>query len=180
MSVRRGLGCVAGVLLLAGCSGPKVGADFAPGTDWKRYRTYAWSEDPGHVPADPRVNPEALRTRIVSSVDAVLPGRGLAPAPAGTPADLLVRYHASLERRVTYDTITSGYRRDWPTSTTYAREFDVGTLVVDLVSPDKQLVWRGYAQGELDLDASNEERDARTRSAVEKILAQYPPGAEKK
>ena len=55
-------------------------------------------------------------------------------------------------------------------------EYQVGTLILDVVlAHDRQLIWRGSASDEVYPDLSPEAREKRIRSAVEKILAPFPP-----
>lgn len=53
---------------------------------------------------------------------------------------------------------------------------DVGTPVLDFVEPKaKKPLWRGTARGAVDPSPTPEERTARVRDAVARIVDQYPP-----
>ena len=59
---------------------------------------------------------------------------------------------------------------------TYVREYDEGTLIIDIVDAgSNELVWRGAAQGEVNLAASPQEREQRAQDAVQRILEDFPP-----
>lgn len=60
--------------------------------------------------------------------------------------------------------------------TRYCREFDEGTLVIDLLDPaSASVLWRGLARDEVDWRMSPTEIDTRIRGAVRKILERFPP-----
>ncbi len=55
---------------------------------------------------------------------------------------------------------------------TTVQKYQQGTLVVDLVdAKEKELVWRGWAKGEVNDSVGKEKIDDTTA----KILAEYPP-----
>ena len=88
---------------------------------------------------------------MVDAVDEALAARGLVLVEGGS--DLLVVYHAAIGRVVDVANMTRGYGygEGRGASVNYVREYDLGTLVIDLVSAEsKQLVWRG--SGPLSLD----------------------------
>ena len=65
-------------------------------------------------------------------------------------------------------------------TTSTVSEIPVGTLIIDLVDAGKkQLVWRGTASKTLEPDASPETKEKNINEAVQKMFANYPPGAGK-
>jgi hypothetical protein len=63
-----------------------------------------------------------------------------------------------------------------PVTTTYVRQYEEGTLVLDIVNAkSNQLMWRGSAQAEINRQLKPEEREKRLQEAIGKILAQFPP-----
>jgi len=145
------------------------------------YHTYAWLAQPEG--GDPRVNNDLVATRVINAVDEALSAKGYAKVQRG--ADFLVGWHLSLQGKVDVTTVNSyygyGYGR-WRrggvavAQNTRVREYDEGTLIIDIVdAASNELVWRGSAQGEVHAQASSEERSERVRSAVQKVLADYPP-----
>ena len=118
-----------------------------------------------------------MRKRIVRAVDAELARRGLQLVDADP--DLHVVYHAVIDGRVDLETVTHhrGYRTGTAQSTTRVREYEVGTLILDLVdAATDSLAWRGSGQARIGQNRTPEERDARVREVVAAILAEYPPG----
>jgi len=155
--------------LVGGCSSIKVTQEFAPGTDFSPYRTFAMmpaaEQDerfrrPPLPPAAPRRIEDALTRELIA--------RGLRPAGAAQ-ADLSVAYHVG--RRKGMDPSTYGQTYKWTGPSAQAvpiqREIEEGALLVDLVDARTgRLVWRGEAKGKPD----PREIDA----AAAAVLAQYP------
>jgi len=162
----------------AACAGIQVGQDFAPGTSFAGYRTWDWmptSGGAGHGTADsPMVD-----QRIRSAVEAALRDKGYQQVTTGEP-DLRVGYNLVLDNRTDYQTINDSWGAGWrygPTvSQTTARHYTVGTLVLDMFDAEAhQLLWRGYAEGEILPTATPQQRQERANKAVAKILKQFPP-----
>ena len=72
-------------------------------------------------------------------------------------------------------------RRGWygaGSSHTTVRQYEQGTLLLDLIDPEsKQLIWRGTGQTRLRDLKTPEEREARVREVVDRILERFPPEA---
>ena len=172
-----GIGLLAGCCVLAlACASYGVRTDYDLETDFSEFESYRWLEPP---PArDPRLENDLIRKRIRRAVDDELAAKGLTPREAGEP-DLFVTYHAIIERKVDIETTHYGYgyrRYGSRYSEVYAREYEVGTLIIDLVDADsRELVWRGSGQAQLNQDVSPERREQRVRAVVAAILADYPP-----
>jgi len=65
----------------------------------------------------------------------------------------------------------TGFQRD-----TTAREYEVGTLIIDIVDRESnQLVWRGAKEGRLKKNQSPEKREASINKTVSEILSNFPP-----
>ena len=59
---------------------------------------------------------------------------------------------------------------------TTTHEYDVGTLVIDVVDrASNQLVWRGAREGRLQKKQTPEERNKAVQEAVATILSGFPP-----
>ncbi len=55
-------------------------------------------------------------------------------------------------------------------------EYEEGTLLLDFLHPEShQLFWRGSASALISENVTPEERQAKVRAAVEKILERFPP-----
>jgi hypothetical protein len=168
---------------VVGCSTMTIQTDYAPesaGTI-SAYRTYAWLPHPSG--GDTRVNNPIVASRVESAVDATLGAKGYGKTVAAG-ADFLVGWHAALDGRVDIETVNRYYGYNWGRwygpraviSQDYVREYEEGTLILDIVDKaSNELVWRGSAQAEVDMNASPDERQQRITDAVQQIFAEFPP-----
>jgi hypothetical protein len=180
----------------AGCASLSVNHDFDPQFDFASVKSYDWMPVPKKAKTD-----ELTLKHIQYSVNNALQGKGL--RMSSDNPDVLVAVHGGKERKVdvqewgygyaNHDYYGGGYggpyhgRRgpylDSPRSDfEYRRgvdryEYDVGTLVIDIVSADsKELIWRGTASGVIDPNAPSRDTIAH---AVNKILERFPPNQPK-
>ncbi|HEX7896907.1 MAG TPA: DUF4136 domain-containing protein [Planctomycetota bacterium] len=152
------------LVLAAGCSGVSTSTDYDPQADFSRLRTYDW------LPGRPQTD-SLTDARIARAVDDGLLARGYARAPR---PDFHVAYQVSVGRRVDSIPGSYGWRGGYGTE---VHTYDEGTLVLDVIEPtSKTLLWRGTATSVVDPNRTPEERDAKIREAVEKLLAKFPPG----
>lgn len=169
------------MLLVIGCVSYPVETDYDPAIDFGVLKTYRWLPVEKDKTGDPRLDSDLLAARVQRAVDAALATKGYSKLESGS-ADFEITYHVGVERQVdvqTYiDSYPRGYRyRSFPAQAhTTVREYEVGSLVLDVVSPSaRQLIWRGSTQARITEDGTPEERDARARAAVDAILAKFPP-----
>lgn len=134
--------------------------------DFSTVKTFAWVDETGYL-----VNRVANR-RIREAVESTLAAKGYEMGDAAD-ADLLLDYRAAVRDRLTIDETWRGRRlrgpvvRVWDVST-YAE----GTLMLDMLTADDELVWRGIVTGAI----SPETAEKRIRKAVAKLLKKFPPG----
>jgi len=168
-------------LTLGACSGISVSSDWDPNADFSRIASWDWVPGPQGSTGNPRLDSDLLDQRIRSAVDAELSLRGVRRAREGNP-DVLIAYHLGVENKIDVNTVqrSYGYGPYWysgPAYTeTYVSEYEQGTLLIDILQPeDRRLVWRGAGQARVNESGSPEDREARVREAVRKILEQFPP-----
>lgn len=162
----------------AGCGGPKltVDSDYEPSTDFAKYKTWSWMA--GAKPSEKDID-SLSQKRIREAIEEELPKRGLSKVEDG--GDLIANYQISVQHKIESSPATVGVGYGWGpahigVSKSPTREYDEGTLVLDLVDPKtKTLIWRGTAKGTVHPDAAPEERKERIRSAVAYLLEDYPP-----
>lgn len=163
-------------LVLAGCSTLSVESDYDPQTEFAALHTWAWLHDGAPEGVD-----DLTDQRVRRAVEATLPTRGLRRVAQGETADVRVAYHASVSQQIEAlpapVSIGYGWRSGYgELQTAEITTYDEGTLILDLVSQDGQmLLWRGTATQALSDDPTPEERQERIRKAVEAVLARYPP-----
>lgn len=173
----RLLGCF---VVLAGCTTVSVSADWDPEADFGALRTWSWQKDAIPGSGDPRLDDPLVHARIQKAIEAALPAKGYPMATSGAP-DFTVSYHVAIQRRLDAHTIYRGYGpyRGWygtSSTQTIVDDYELGTLLVDFISPrTSSVIWRGKAQSRLYELKSPEERQARIQSAVDELLAQFPP-----
>jgi hypothetical protein len=165
-----------------------VGYNAMPGTDFAKYRTYAWVKIQGEQYPD-----DITDAQIKQAIDAQLATKGLAKAEPDA-ADLLVGYQVALDKEKQWN----AYGMGGPTwgwgagyhgygyggggvATATSSTITVGTLGLDMYDRGaKQLVWRGKASKTLDANAKPEKRTKNLNKAITKMLKNYPPPAKKK
>jgi hypothetical protein len=158
--------------VLVACTTLKVNYDYDREADFTRYETYSWIESDVSAADD---NP-LIHQRLIRAVDAQLAAKGL--RLVDSDPDLHVTYHGESENVVVLDSV--GYYDGWyryggiGVSTTRARTYEQGTLVVDLVDVgSNRLVWRGIAT---DTVASSPDAQSRQiETATQQMFRRYPP-----
>jgi len=170
------------LVALAGCaSTPTVHTDYDPGAQFTNYRTYTWLKKPeGRSPL--------VEQRVVAAIDAKLAAQGWR-LTTGTDADVGIVANVATQQQQTLDTFYSGPAwggYGWGrwgggyggmgSATTTVRNYEVGTLVVDMFDmKTKQAIWRGTASGTV--PDSPEDVNAKAQAGVDKMFAAFPPGS---
>ena len=178
--------CVTLVLLVMtgvwGCSGPTVRTDFDPAADFTAFRTYAFAGltdvNQGGV-----LDNSLVRKRLEKMVGQQLSSKGLREVGMGDNPDLLVHYWVGLKEKQRIESTgptvgmygrrgAYGWGAGYGGVTSY--EYTEGTLIVDLVTPEKkELVWRGSMVGTL--KDSKEKNLQMAHEAIAKAFEDYPP-----
>jgi hypothetical protein len=161
-----------GAVAFSGCVTLKVNHDFDRQADFGSYETYSWQDSDVSV-AD---NDPLMHQRLIRAVDSQLTQKGL--RQVDTDPDLFVTYHGESEDIVVLDRVS--YYDGWyryggiGVSTTRARSYEQGTLIVDLVdASENRLVWRGVAT---DTVASSPDAQSRQiETATRQMFRRYPP-----
>lgn len=181
------------VPVLSGCATMRVSSDYDTGADFMALHSYDWVPSPKIKSGDPQIQYGSLmEARVKRLVEEQLTHKGYVKDIA--QPDFLVTYHVAVEDKVSVTYINelygygpgwgTGYRRNihrygYPGSATMVSEYQLGTLLLDVVLADnKQLIWRGSATDEVYPELGQDAREKRLREAVQKILAQFPPPAE--
>ncbi len=182
----RILGAVALTLGLGACSGIQVNTDYNPEVDFSRYQTFDWAERAGSGD-DALIDNELVDRRFRRAVESLLESRGMERSTSGQ-ADVVVGYQLILDDRVDYQTVNTYYGSGWGyrgvyggvgTSQTTAREYTVGTLIIDFYDTgSRELVWRGSGEGRVSQARSPEESQERINGVVARILRGFPVGIE--
>jgi hypothetical protein len=166
---------VSTVLLSTIAVAQEISFDFDRATDFTAFKRYAWVRGTA-------INDEINHNRIVSAVNTQLGARGLIQVPPGDNPDILVAYHATFDKNLQINGFSSGwggYRfAGSRMGSARAEEILVGSLVVDVVNArTKNIVWRGMATKDIDVNASPDKREKNINRAAEKLFKNYPPKA---
>ena len=166
--------------VFSSCSSVTVRTDHDPGTNFARYRTYAF----GPLSQNLLALTPSLRAQIESSLTQGLAARGLRRSAR---PDFYVAYHVTTREQISVQTFhdwgrwTYGSHR-WnsytlwrgsPTTTSYVHRSTIGTLVVDFVdAKTDRAFWRGVATGTVRGTEANRQKIA---EAVRRMLENFPP-----
>jgi hypothetical protein len=161
------------ILALASCSSMRINTDYDTTVDFSTLKTYAWMERQRPEGEDPRMDNTLLEARVRAAVNRELSARGY-PKVAAEDATFLVTYHVAREERFQLRS-TGGAGWGWG-STTHVHQYEEGTLILDILSPDgNMLLWRGTATAHVNESASPSRREKQINEAVERILKRFPP-----
>jgi hypothetical protein len=162
-----------------------VNVDFDKTFDFKRVKTWAWSQQPGEVKMARTKDddPDAARQRaepiIIDAVNGEMGRRGL--QAASSAPDLTMTYYLLLSTTMSAQTIGQFLPATvwWglppvPGATQSIKMMNQGSLVLDLSAAD-QVVWRGVANAQIKFDADDKRREALLREGVRDLLRRYPP-----
>lgn len=177
---------------LASCAGVDVGADYDP-TAVERidnFRTYAWLSRP-QKSQDTRINNAITDAQVKDAVDRDLQSRGYRKVEADANPDFLIGWQGAIDTRLSVERVNDYYGYPWDpfwgsfygsyglAGGTYLREYDVGTLILDVVDARaKALVWRGTAQSNLGESPSMQGTRKKLDESVAKMLERFPPKPE--
>ena len=183
--------CILAFLLLfvcAACSTISVDTDFNPAYDFTQLRTYSWVDDGKVSSSDTRINNDLIIDRVRSAVESNLAARGFVKA-SGQTADFQVSWHGAIEKKLQVETIDHFYspygygslyrdpfRAGSSVRTSTAREYEVGTLIVDILDPvEHKLIWRGSGSKRVSGESDPEKITKKINEAVGAILKDFPP-----
>jgi hypothetical protein len=143
------------MLLLVACD-DKVNVDFAREAPFETYNTFAWAPT---AETSLEQSYPLIHSRLKNTIEQYLTRGGMIEDTKDP--DLYVTYHTSSKTELNVDTthFGYGYGPGWGwyrgyygagmgSSTTTVREYERGTLIVDIWDArKKELVWRGSASG---------------------------------
>jgi len=172
---------------LVACSSVQVSEDYEQGYDFKALHTFAWlplvKKEYGVKDND------LLAQRITGAVDKVMRSKSYTRAESGEP-DFYISYNMSVEQKLSANSVSGGVsigRSSFGSfggiglgTGTDINTIDEATFTIDVTDPVmNKLVWRGTGTLPMNKHSSPEELSEMVNEVVEKILAQFPPGANK-
>ncbi|MEJ6535213.1 MULTISPECIES: DUF4136 domain-containing protein [Pseudoalteromonas] len=165
------------VLLLAACA-KTPSLDYDKSADFSNYKTFSWVPNASLTEnvVNYQISP-LTEKRVREAVNAQLEKNGMKLVDMAQ-ADVLLNYHASVDTKINVQTMNMGYNYWGVGHNTYTvtNEYDVGTLILDVVDKSSnQLVWRGAKEGRLKKKQSPQERTDAIVDTVADILSSFPP-----
>lgn len=166
----------------------KIDTQHDKAVNFAALKTWAWHPSgKGEVKLalTPQSDPERIKAIagpvIEAAVEKEMAGRGL--TQVAEKADLLVTYwllgtigESSQQMGEFLGGVSEWGLPPFSGSTQSLRAFPVGTLLLDMFAANgKDLVWRGAARAEVDLELHRPERKKRVEGAIHDLLLKYPP-----
>jgi hypothetical protein len=183
----------AALLAVASDARVKVDTGHDPAADFTKLRVWAWPSDgPGQVKMaltkddDPEPTRKRFEPTVMASVEAAMAKKGFRKAAAGETPDFLVAYFALISVSTSGQTLgqflpgtVSWGLPPFDAVATSLKIYEQGSLVLDVMAPDKKPMWRGVARAEVHRDRPDAEREKRIRDAVNDLVNKFPPKQKK-
>ncbi|MDX1728419.1 MAG: DUF4136 domain-containing protein [Pseudoalteromonas tetraodonis] len=173
---------VAALALLTACT-QTPDWDYDKSANFSNYKTFAWVENASLTKDTNNYQISGLmEKRVRNAVNNQLSQQLGMQLVDVAQADVLINYHASVDKELEVDTFNVGYGARWGYWGTgfnhdvSAREYEVGTLVIDIIDRESnQLIWRGAKDGRLKKKQTPSQREAAIKETVANILSNFPP-----
>ena len=162
--------------IVAGCATVLVSSHVRHDVDFDRYRTFDWGPADALPTGDPRLDRNPFfKDYLQGAVERRLAEKGIELSTSGTP-DLLIHYHANVMQRFDVNRVDAGYDDFVTNPRITVTDYEAGTIVLDMIDTGtNRLVWRGWAQEELEALIGSRWRMRRMiDQAVTKMLQTFP------
>lgn len=173
--------------IASGCTTQQAYYDYNQSVDFSKLRRWTWLPHAQESPSgDPRIDNQLTRQRIEAAINRNLAARGFKKVNQGA-ADFRVGYLVTIEKDVSSGSVgtTFGFGRysggsgvgiTFGGPSTPLREYDEGTLFIDMKSPDSDdLLWRGSSTSRLGQADTPEQSEMLINRIVNEILMNFPP-----
>lgn len=161
------------LLLFASCSSVRVASDYDTTANFDKYNSFAFFK-PG---IDKAEISDLDKKRILRAIDAEMTAKGFQKSENPT---MLISIFTKAKERVNVYQNHYGWGGPWgwgwghPWGGTSVSRTTEGTLYIDIIDAQtNELVWQGMGTAPLARDM--EQKDARIKEIVQKILEKYPP-----
>ena len=168
MKTRIALASALMCLLAVTTQAQDVNVDWQRGTDFSKYKTYAWGESQHPIKDD------MWAQRVVGLIEDQLKAKGFAKVDAGANPSLVVVYNAGVKQNESLQGYRTGGFFMGGSGSIQKVITNEGTLVVDMYDPaQKSHVWRGVAEDTL--SDKSDKNIKKVENAVKKLFEKYPP-----
>ena len=176
--------------LLSACSGIQVSQDYDDKANFTNIKTLQW------VPDDKQIDPKAtefakknplIAKRIEKAIISEMQAKAYKFVTQNP--DAFITYHVGTQSKVRSQPVSTsigfgtfgggGYGGIGIQTSPDVEQYEEGRLVVDILDTNQKLLWRGTSTTYLEDHLSSEETTELVNKVVQKLLAQYPPGAQK-
>jgi Domain of unknown function (DUF4136) len=164
VKIQRIILSLAFVFLIAAVAlAQKVSVQVDPGTDFSKYKTYAWG--PESHPASNPMTDQSIR----EGIDAQLSSHGLTKVTENP--DLVVMYHTGVDQSLEWDSF-GGFGR-FGMSQGSVNKVYTGQVMIEIVDPAaKKYVWQGTASDTVSSDANKTQKEI--TKALTKMFSNFP------
>lgn len=166
--LRTAVTLAAAIVVCSVATGQDVKHNSMPGVDFSKFHTYKWVNIEGGAHPNQIVDAE-----IKQAVDAQLASKGLTKTDSDT-ADLYVGYQTAVGQEKQWNAWGSGRGFGGGMAQATQSTISVGSLVLDMYDPSKQLVWTGTATKTIEPSSNQEKNQKNLDKAMEKLLKYYP------
>lgn len=174
-------------LVLVGCKST-ADYDYDQSVNFSALKTYAWVVgSKKNTDSQEFYQSDINQKRIHQAIDSQLQAKGFRKV-APDKADMLVNYHSSVvtktERNLTnthpyYWSFGYGYHHSrlgyHMNLSSIERQYKAGSLVVDFIDQNSQLIWRGATESRVVKKLEPAQRTQRVNDSVEKVMRNFPP-----
>ncbi|AQG80823.1 DUF4136 domain-containing protein [Spirosoma montaniterrae] len=169
--------------ILASCA-PSITVkyDYDPKVNVRQFSTYRIEADRQRN-ADPIVGSNLNQRRISDALDQSLKARGYKPVTQGE-ADLVVRFFTDARDRqqIQSNNTMSPWGWGWGgwgmPNQVYSRNYEENRVVINVIDArTNDIVWQGWATGQLNNRNKERDRDQAFRETVTSIMKNFPESA---
>lgn len=186
--MKKTIGILLGAMLtLTGCE-TTPNYDYDNSVNFSQLKTYAWVvESKPNNDGTEYFKSEINNKRIISAIEQQLQAKGFRKA-APAQASMLVNFHTTVltkrERDVSnthpyyWNFGRSSYGSNWALHmnlNSLQRNYKEGSLVIDVIDKNKQLIWRGSDETRLNQKSNPQKRLEKVNQAVADIMNNFPP-----
>ncbi|WP_128546085.1 DUF4136 domain-containing protein [Larkinella soli] len=167
--------------LLASCA-PSVNVkyDYDPKVNVRQFSTYRIEADQRRN-ADPIAGSNLNQRRIADEIDKAMRAKGYKPVVGGE-ADLVIRFFSDAKDRQqiqsnnTWSPYWMWYGPGY--NNVYSRQYEENRVVVNVYDArSNDIIWQGWATGQLNQSKKESSRDVAYRTTVQSIMNQLPESA---
>lgn len=168
--------------LLASCS-PSINVkyDYDPKVNVRQFSTFRVEADQRRSNADPIAGSNLNQRRIADQIEKAMQAKGYKPVVGGE-ADLVIRFFSDSKDRqqVQSNNMWSPYAMWYNPgyNNVYTRQYEENRVVVNVYdSRTNDIIWQGWASGQLNQSKKDRSRDVAYRTTVDSIMKQLPESA---